>query len=187
MLPSPYRVLLDANVLYPFTLRDTLLRAAASGLFQACWSHEILEETTRNLIAAGLMTEAQAKHLVGAMARAFPEALVTGYEHHIASMKNDPKDRHVAAAAVQAKASVIVTFNLRDFRILPTKLLARSPDVFLCELLEHDAATLLSLIHAQAAALKRPPRTFEDIVGGLATVVPRFAAAVRSKSGEAGG
>ena len=29
MLVAPFKVLLDANVLYPFTLRDTLLRAAA--------------------------------------------------------------------------------------------------------------------------------------------------------------
>ncbi len=38
MLPAPFKVVLDANVLYPFTLRDTLLRAAAAGFFQAYWS-----------------------------------------------------------------------------------------------------------------------------------------------------
>lgn len=29
MIVAPFRVLLDANVFYPFSLRDTLLRAAA--------------------------------------------------------------------------------------------------------------------------------------------------------------
>jgi hypothetical protein len=33
MIPAPFRVVLDANVLYPFSLRDTLLRAAAAGMF----------------------------------------------------------------------------------------------------------------------------------------------------------
>ena len=34
MFPAPSRVVLDANVLFPFSLRDTLLRAAERGLFQ---------------------------------------------------------------------------------------------------------------------------------------------------------
>lgn len=33
------------------------------------------------------------------MARSFPDALVTGYESLIDGMTNDPKDRHVLAAA----------------------------------------------------------------------------------------
>jgi predicted nucleic acid-binding protein len=47
MIPAPFRVVLDANVLYPFSLRDTLLRAAAAGMFQFFWSAEILDEATR--------------------------------------------------------------------------------------------------------------------------------------------
>ena len=34
MIVAPFRVVLDANVLFPFTLRDTLLRAAARGYVQ---------------------------------------------------------------------------------------------------------------------------------------------------------
>ena len=50
MITAPFKVVLDANVLYPFSLRDTLLRAAAAALFQVYWSDEILEETRRNLV-----------------------------------------------------------------------------------------------------------------------------------------
>ncbi len=50
------------------------------------------------------------------MRDAFPEALVTGHEWLIDSMPNDPKDRHVVAAAVKAGAQVIVTINLKDSR-----------------------------------------------------------------------
>jgi hypothetical protein len=41
----PFVVLYDANVLYPSTLRDLLLRIAQSGLVQAKWTEQILDET----------------------------------------------------------------------------------------------------------------------------------------------
>ena len=80
MIPAPFKVVLDANVLYPFTLRDTLLRAAAAGSYQVCWSNLILDEATGNLIAAGRMTSEQAARLRQAMAAAFEDAMITGYE-----------------------------------------------------------------------------------------------------------
>lgn len=43
-------VVYDANVLYPSTLRDLLIRIAQSGLVQAKWSDAILDEMFRNLI-----------------------------------------------------------------------------------------------------------------------------------------
>ncbi|MFJ8843858.1 hypothetical protein ACIRFF_13245 [Streptomyces cyaneofuscatus] len=39
----------DANVLYPSTLRDVLIRVAQAGLVQAKWTDRILDETFRNL------------------------------------------------------------------------------------------------------------------------------------------
>jgi len=61
------RAVLDANVLFPFTLRDTLLRAAAEGCFQAYWSERILDEATRNLVETGVMTSKQAARLRAVM------------------------------------------------------------------------------------------------------------------------
>ncbi|MFY0580952.1 hypothetical protein ACN28S_47925 [Cystobacter fuscus] len=43
MFPAPFAVVLDANVLIPFSVRDTLLRAANEGLIQIYWSEEILK------------------------------------------------------------------------------------------------------------------------------------------------
>ncbi len=133
MIPVVRIALLDANVLFPFTLRDTLLRASAAGLFQVRWSDEILTETTRNLVAKGRATAAQAASLRAAMETAFPEAMVTGYQRRIREMPNDPKDR------------------------------------------------LVGVVRTQAAALQRPPRTADDIVRGLGTVVPVFAQQVGQK------
>ena len=80
MLAAPFKVLLDANVLYPFTLRDTLLRAASEGFFQIYWSAEILNEAVRNLVTSGTITAEQGARLRATMEGAFPEAEVTGYE-----------------------------------------------------------------------------------------------------------
>lgn len=179
MLAASFRVVLDANVLYPFTLRDTLLRAAAASFFQVHWSAQLLDEATRNLVANGVVTAEQAARLRAAMTEAFPEALVTDHEALIAGMKNDEKDRHVSAAAVKAGAQVIVTMNLSDFRDLPEGIEAQHPDEFLSNLFDLDADVMTELVRSQAADLKKPPRTFEEIVDALAKLVPNFAAAVR--------
>jgi hypothetical protein len=39
-----FTVVYDANVLYPNTLRDLLIRIAQSGMVQAKWTSEILDE-----------------------------------------------------------------------------------------------------------------------------------------------
>lgn len=103
-------------------------------LFQIYWSEEILEETQRNLVAKLGLTDQQAASRCNAMRKHFREAMVTGYEPYIAAMENDPKDRHVAAAALKAGAQVIVTSNMCDFKKLPEGIEAQSPDEFLCNL-----------------------------------------------------
>lgn len=177
------RAVLDANVLFPFTLRDTLLRATAAGCFQVCWSEQILDEATRNLVEAEVMTAKQAERLRALMERAFPEAMVRGHERLISSMRIDEKDRHVAAAAVKAKAEVIVTSNVRDFRSLPPGVKAQRPDEFLCALLEADPGVIIRVLREQAADLRRPPMTIEDVLARLGRIVPRFVAGVRGELG----
>ena len=178
MLSAPFRVVLDANVLFSFTLRDTLLRAAEQGLFQPHWSREILAEARRNLVATRHVSDEQAAGLFDAMADAFPSAMVSGYEPLIAGMMNDPKDRHVVAAAVKSGAQVIVTNNLRDFCELPDGIEAQSADVFLCNVFDLAPELMLGLLAEQAAALKKPARTLDDLLRGLAKTTPEFVALV---------
>lgn len=178
MLVAPFRVLLDANVLYPFSLRDTLLRAAADGFYQLFWSEQILDEVERNLVSKGRITIEQAKRLRRAMTTAFPESMVTGHEPLIAAMPNHDADRHVAAAALRAGAQVIVTSNLKDFRELPEGIEAQSPDEFLCNLFDLDPRSRAALVEGQAAALKNPPRSCDELLGGLAKMVPGFVRAI---------
>jgi predicted nucleic acid-binding protein len=179
MITTPLKVVLDANVLFPFSLRDTLLRAAAAGYFQVYWSEQILDEVRRNLLEAAAIMEEQADRLMVAMAEAFPEAMITDYELLIPDMPNDEKDRHVAAAAVKTGAQLILTNNLKDFRVLPNGVQARSPDAFLKSLFDLDADGMIEILRDQAASLKRPPRSFEELLVGLEKLVPGFATAVR--------
>jgi predicted nucleic acid-binding protein len=179
VVAAPVKAVLDANVLFPFTLRDTLLRAAASGMFQMYWSAQILDEARRNLVGSGTITELQASRLLGAMSAAFPEASVTGHESLIATMRNHVKDRHVVAAAVKAGAEVVVTSNLKDFRHLPNGIGAQSPDDFLGDLFDIHREAMVTLLRRQAAALSRPARTLDELLAGLAKLVPRFVRSVR--------
>lgn len=179
MVPAPFIAVLDANVLFPFTLRDTLLRAAAAGFYQLRWSSNILDEMTRNLVATGTMPAGKATRLRAIMEREFPEAMVTSHERLVAAMPNDEKDRHVAAAAVKAGAHVIVTSNIKDFAPLPEGLEALPPDAFLEGLLDLDPEAFIAMLHEQAADLVHPPMTFDDLLGRLARVAPRLVAAVR--------
>ena len=55
-----YAAVLDACVLYPASLRDTLLRFAAAEFYDLLWSDRILDEAERNLIADGRVDEAAA-------------------------------------------------------------------------------------------------------------------------------
>lgn len=111
-----FKVLLDADVLYPAYLRDLLLRLSESGFFQVRWTDQLLHEMSGNI----KKRQPEDRHdrvdrLVARLGAAFPEARITGYEDLIPVMRNHPKDRHVLAAAVKDNVDVIVTNNKQDF------------------------------------------------------------------------
>jgi len=100
-MTSDFPVLVDACVLVQAAVRDTLLRLFERRLFLARWTHEILEETVRTLQSKLGLTPEQSAHLVDELRTYFPDAWVErGYRELIPVMKNDEKDRHVLAAAV---------------------------------------------------------------------------------------
>ena len=161
-------------MLYPFTLRDTLLRCAERDLYQPYWSNQILDEATRNLVKDGYMSQANAKRLMKVMNKAFPAATVADYAALEAGMRNDPKDRHVAAAAIKAGARVIVSANVKDFGDLPDGFEVQTPDEFLCHLYDLDPGLMVEIIRAQAADLENPPRTPQEVATALAKVAAKF-------------
>lgn len=178
---------LDANILFPMILRDTLLRVAAAGCYRAHWSERILDEMARNLVAQHRVSEEQADGLARQMGQAFAEAAVAGWEALEADMPNDPKDRHVAAAAKKIGASLIVTANLRDFAALPPGIEAVAPDAFLLDRLQAMPREVIAALRRQAAGYRNPPADLGELLDWLALAVPGFVAAVRDAVARGGG
>jgi predicted nucleic acid-binding protein len=178
------KVVLDANVLFPPTLRDTLLRMASAGLFEPCWSRKILSEVERSLLRRTTVSEVDVRRLFTAMNRHFPRALTEGFERHIPFLRNDSKDRHVVAAAVEADAATIVTFNLRDFFALPDSIDALAPAEFLLRLLRKDREAVLRTLGKQVEEARRPPNTLPQLLQRLEILVKPFTDEVRKLLGE---
>jgi predicted nucleic acid-binding protein len=178
-----FAAVLDACVLYPFSLRDTLLRLAEQELYVVRWSDRILEEVRRNLVE-NRITEDQAAGLLAAMRDFFPEAHIPGnaVDELEPAMTNDPKDRHVLAAAVAAPAEAIVTFNLDDFSeaaCAPYGVVPVHPDDFLMTLFGIAPTVARQVVTEQAADLINPPVSRDELVASLRRAgVPQFAAAI---------
>ncbi|SRR5260370_634888 len=180
---SSFVVVLDACVLFPAPLRDTLLRAASAGLYRMQWTNDILEEVQRNLVSNLNIPEEKAQRLIDIMRKYFPEALITQHTPLINSMPNDPKDRHVLAAAVVCRAQVIVTHNLRHFSRELLSLFeveAQSPDKFLTHLFYLDPDRMTEIVKEQAGDLRNPPHTVREVLNILAYHAPKFANLVAS-------
>lgn len=113
--PSRYVAVFDASVLVPGFISNLLLWLAQTDLFQAKWSPDIHAEWIRNRKKRyKIEIDASEKRRL-VMDDKFPQALVTGYEGLIDSLKNNEKDRHVLAAAIKCGANAIVTTNLKHF------------------------------------------------------------------------
>jgi predicted nucleic acid-binding protein len=116
---SSRRAVLDANVLYPFLLRDLLLWAAERESFEPRWSEETMNELREHLPEQG-MTKAQIDRMLAQMNAAFPDAEVKGYEGRFDQLRavaavRDPDDLHVLAAAVHSNSELIVTEDRHAF------------------------------------------------------------------------
>lgn len=174
---------LDACVLLPISLTDTLLRLAQANTYRPLWSDQVLDEVERNLpIASDTVTPQKARKRIDAMRGAFPDAMVTGYEALISAMTNDEKDRHVLAAAVKGGAEVVVTANLGDFppaSLMPYDITAVHPDDFLLDQLDLYPVATVQVLHEQIAAYNNPAITPVEFLDHFTATVPNFAEALR--------
>ncbi len=179
MASNPPVAVYDACVLYPFHLRNVLIQCAFDGLVEARWTDDIHDEWIRNLadntpslpIERLLTTRDRMKAVL-------PEADVTNYRSLITDLKlPDPDDRHVLAAAIAAKASIIVTWNLKDFPapdLRPYGVASQSPDDFLADLHAAFPDALISSVKRARHNLRKTAPSVEAFVetlqqGGLKT------------------
>lgn len=174
---SDYTAMLDACVLLPMPLADTLLRMAETPrLYLPKWSDEALAEVTRNLISKWSKSAEQAKRREEALLKHFPEAQVTGYESLLGAMSNHPKDRHVLAAAVHSGTSLIVTYNAKDFpasSLEPWGIEIQGPSTFLINLYDLAPGIVARKLSEQAQNIGIP---LEALLLKLQVNVPSFVA-----------
>ncbi|MEV0727820.1 MULTISPECIES: PIN domain-containing protein [Polymorphospora] len=165
-------VLYDANVLYPNVLRDLLIRIAQAGLVHARWTERILDEVFTNVQKnrPDLDPErlARTRQL---MNRALRDCLVTDYESLIPALTlPDPDDRHVLAAAIRARAQVIVTDNLRHFpldALRPFDIEPLSADDFVSDQVDLSPKTVWGCVQQIADSRRNPPMRPADVLVAL--------------------
>lgn len=145
---------------------------AVDRLVDARWTDEIHDEWIRNLAANVPAISIERLQVTrGLMDQALPNALVSSYSGNIGAVTlPDPNDRHVVAAGIACGASVILTWNLRDFPAMELKkhsLTGQTPDAFLAGL--YDKApdeTIASLANARRN-LNMTRVTAADFIGIL--------------------
>jgi predicted nucleic acid-binding protein len=183
-MDHPTIAIYDANILYPAPLRDLFIRLAQAGLVRAKWTDTIHEEWMRNVLKDRPDLSPQRLARTRALTNdAVRDCLVSGHEALISTLAlPDPDDRHVLAAAIHAGASVIITYNLKDFPadiLSQYDILALHPDDFLSDLFDETTALTVAAIKRQRESLRNPTispgellETFEN--HGLTQFVARL-------------
>jgi predicted nucleic acid-binding protein len=167
-------VVYDANVLYPNTLRDLLIRIAQlPHLVQAKWTDKILDETL-NAVRKNFpdISAEKANILRERMNAAVRDCLVVGYEPLIEILDlPDPDDRHVLAAAIKVNAQVIVTRNRKHFpgrKLAPWGIRAKSPDDFVRDTFAIDRQAVWACVQQIVDSRTQRPVTIDDVLDELA-------------------
>lgn len=178
---SGFTVVFDACVLYPAPLRDLLLSLAQTELFHARWTDAIHDEWTRSVLKERPELKEKLDKTRTLMNAAVPDCLIAGYEPLINALTlPDENDRHVLAAAIVGRASVIVTYNLKDFPeqdLKPFGIHAEHPDQFVSNLFDLSAPRVTSQVKQIRARLKTPPQTVDELLATyLKAALPEFVA-----------
>ena len=183
-IANRFVVVLDANVLYPFRLRDILLTLCEAGLFRGRWTEAIVQEWSQNLLVSKPSHKEKIHRTVEAMRRAFPEAWVDGYEDLIPTIHlPDENDRHVVAAAMRCGAQLIVTENLKDFpasEIEKFDIEAVSADEFLSGIFElYPAECVFALRNMRERYVNPELSPSEFVFDLIAKGMPKLAAKLK--------
>jgi len=170
-----FKVVIDACVLANARVSDVLLTFAEfPSLYLPRWSEAILVETQRVHLEKLGWPKKIADNFQASLRSAFPEALISGYEHRIEHCFNDPKDRHVLACAIHSQSELILTFNQRDFpaeALSKWQISANHPQDYLLALHSMDPAIV---VHKLNGICHRRNTELEDYLLHLGRWLPAF-------------
>lgn len=161
------------------------MNLALTELFRARWTEAIHEEWIGSLLKN--RSDLKRKRLESTrdlMNAAVPDCLVEDYEDLIPSLTSpDLDDRHVLAAAIRARADVIVTKNLKDFPIdalMRYGIEPQHPDEFIRNLIDLAPAPVCEAVSAHRSSLKNPPKTIDQYLETLSRQsLPQTVSALR--------
>lgn len=170
MLPN-FTVIYDACVLFPNVLRDLLMELAMRDLYRAKWTNEIHDEWIRNVHQRKGIPLDKLNQIKEKMNEHVRDCLVTDYHWIIPNLKlPDPGDRHVLAAAIKAKAQVIVTANLKDFpssELERHDIEAQHQDTFISNLIDLDPLAVIEAVKTCHQRRRNPPCSLDEYLIGL--------------------
>ena len=161
------------------------MQLASSDLYRAHWTSDIHDEWIRNLLKnRDDLTIVQLTRTRELMDAGVPDCLVKDYHNLIPTLElPDPDDRHVLAAAIVAKANVIVTCNLRDFpdkNLAKYNIKAQHPDKFIAHLIDLKPFRVCAAVALIRKRLKNPPRSALEYIDKIEQQqLPQTAAALR--------
>lgn len=167
-----FKAVLDANVLYPFLLRDILIRISQRELYKAMWTDKIHSEWIDALLGKRPdLNREKLERTKELMNLAISDATIEGYENIVETLSlPDENDRHVLAAAIKANAEMIVTSNLKDFpqdTLDQYDIEAIHPDDFiLCQIDLNPGAVRASILSA-LSELRNPSISIADYLTTL--------------------
>jgi predicted nucleic acid-binding protein len=162
----------DACVLYPFHVRNLLIQCAVDGLVDPRWTDDIHAEWMSNLAANAPHIPIERLELTRARLKAvLPDADVVGYRDLVPTLAlPDENDRHVLAAAIVGKASVIVTWNLKDFpaaSLAPHSVTCIGPDEFLMQLHAAFPDALFASVERARRNLRKTVPSVTEFIGAI--------------------
>ena len=168
-------MVLDACVLANYGVANLLLLLAEKPrLYLPFWSETILGETWKTQTQQLGWDQGIADSFKTELSKAFPEAMVDGFEYLIEQCTNDTKDRHVLACAIHCKAEVLLTFNLRDFperSLSQWGITAKHPQDYLLTLF---ALEPLHVMQQLGGIAQKRGCTLEDHLIDLGRFMPAF-------------
>lgn len=171
---------LDADVLVPILTCDLLLTAFEEHLYRPVVTDKILIEVERNLVRAHRdLDPARLRRRVEAMRRALRVNIQPDAEGGANVEGINPKDRHVVAAALDARADLVVTNDRRlrrEIAALEGSLRALTPDSFAVDLFDRDRTGLERVVEDLIAKRVRRPVDRAGLVAKLAPAHPGLAA-----------